>query len=80
MGKGVVLNEEGATVTRGIDLVTEQMLATEMGVSRRTLQGWRQKGIGPPFLRLAKGRLIRYRQSDIMAWLDQQKCNSTSEY
>lgn len=37
-------------------------------VSARTLQRWRFVGIGPKFLKL--GRMVRYRRSDLDAYID----------
>lgn len=58
---------------------TEQLLyevdaARLMNLSSRTLQAWRSKGLGPPYVRV--GRAIRYRWDDIAAWLDSRtvKC------
>lgn len=45
-------------------------LATELGVSKPTIISWRRNSCGPDFIRV--GRLIRYRQSDIDRWLQEQ--------
>ena len=42
--------------------------AEVLGVSPKTLPRWRWAGTGPAFLRV--GRAIRYRRSDLEAWLD----------
>jgi predicted DNA-binding transcriptional regulator AlpA len=55
---------EGA---EGSDLVDEGRLATRLGVSRATLQSWRYSGRGPRYLKI--GRLIRYRNTDVEAYL-----------
>jgi predicted DNA-binding transcriptional regulator AlpA len=48
------------------------------GRARSTLQKDRVAGTGIPFIRL--GRLVRYRQSDVTAFLDAlPSCRSTSE-
>ncbi|MFP3942185.1 MAG: helix-turn-helix transcriptional regulator [Thermoanaerobaculia bacterium] len=41
------------------------------GLSRRTLEGWRRKRIGPPYVRLGHGPTarVRYRPSDLEAWV-----------
>ena len=52
----------------GNDLVTEREAARILAVSKRTLQAWRMKGCGPPFVRV--GRAIRYRQSALDAWIN----------
>ncbi len=45
-------------------------------ISPRTLQRWRLEGVGPTFVKL--GRLVRYRQSDLEAFLDERARTSTS--
>jgi predicted DNA-binding transcriptional regulator AlpA len=35
-----------------------------------TLHGWRHRGEGPPAMRV--GRWLRYRESDVKAWIDQR--------
>jgi excisionase family DNA binding protein len=52
-------------------LLTQQQLADELQVSVRTLERWRQEGIGPTFIQV--GRSPRYRRSDVDAWLEQQR-------
>lgn len=37
------------------------------GVARRTVIGWRDRGILPPALKV--GRLVRWRRGDIEAWI-----------
>lgn len=51
----------------GTDLIDEVALAVRLGVSRSTLQSWRYAGRGPRFIKL--GRLIRYRNADVDAYL-----------
>jgi predicted DNA-binding transcriptional regulator AlpA len=51
------------------DLLDRRQAATRLGLpSARTLEAWRRRGYGPPFLRLSP-RLVRYRTSDIDQWL-----------
>jgi hypothetical protein len=45
-------------------------------VSTRTMQRWRLEGVGPTYVKL--GRLVRYRQSDLDAFLEKSMCTSTS--
>jgi excisionase family DNA binding protein len=56
---------------------TEHEAAELLRLSRRTLQRWRQKGLGLPFRRF--GGLVRYARSDIDAWAAKQSRLSTSE-
>jgi len=50
----------------GADLVDESRLAMRR-VSRSTLQAWRYRGRGPRYIKI--GRLIRYRNADVDAFL-----------
>jgi len=49
------------------ELLDEAMLAARLVISRSTLQSWRYTGRGPRWIKL--GRLIRYRLSDVDAFL-----------
>lgn len=52
-------------------LTTPAELAMKVKVSTRTLQDWRSKGIGPKWIKT--GKVVRYRSSDIAAWLKSQE-------
>lgn len=60
-------SEAAAHASASSDLIDEPALAARLGVSRSTLQSWRYAGRGPRFIKL--GRMIRYRTSDIDAFL-----------
>lgn len=60
----IVSSAEAPTPREFID---ESALAARLGVSRSTLQSWRYAGRGPRFIKL--GRLVRYRSSDVDAYL-----------
>ena len=45
----------------------EKRLCAELGISGVTATKWRAKAKGPPFIKV--GRLVRYRRSDVEAWL-----------
>jgi excisionase family DNA binding protein len=51
-------------------LWTEQETAEYLHVAVGTLRRWRAEGTGPPALRV--GRTIRYRRSDVDAWVERQ--------
>ncbi len=51
--------------------------AVRTGLSSSTLRKLRLTGCGPRFLKL--GRAVRYRASDLDAWLDARSVSSTSE-
>ena len=44
-------------------------------VSTRTLQMWRTKGTGPKWSRV--GRLVYYRESDLIEWLEERQRGHT---
>ena len=50
-------------------------VARHMGVSAKTLAQWRYLGVGPEFVKV--GRNVRYRWSDVQAWLASQRRSST---
>ena len=50
------------------DLIDEAALAARLHVSRSTLQSWRYTRRGPRYLKI--GRLIRYRNVDVTAFLN----------
>jgi predicted DNA-binding transcriptional regulator AlpA len=66
------INASGANADHLIQLVepllTDDDLERLTGRKRSTWQKARLKGGGPPFIRI--GRLIRYRPSEVQAWLD----------
>lgn len=50
------------------EMLTPEELAAETKVPVRTLYAWRYQGTGPRSIKV--GRHLRYRRSDIDAWLD----------
>lgn len=48
-------------------ILTEHDLAEEIGLSLKVIQKWRRLGGGPPYMKL--GGSVRYRRSDVEAWL-----------
>lgn len=58
-------------------LVDETEASRMLGTSVRTLQKWRYRGGGPPFVKL--GRLVRYDVEDLTEWVEARKLASTSE-
>lgn len=58
-------------------LLSPRELSRYLGIPEGTLSQWRAKGTGPKRIRL--GRHVRYRMSDVEAFLDQQAqggCNA----
>ena len=59
-------------------LLTQKEVKEITGLADSTLEQWRLKGKGPKFIKL--GRLVRYRLSDIEAYISGlQSFNSTTE-
>jgi len=52
-------------------LWTAPELATFLGVPVATIYKWRTTGDGPVGLRI--GRHLRYRESDVLAWLETRR-------
>jgi len=66
-------------LSRPLDpLVTEKEVSLLLNLTPQCLQAWRQNGEGPPFIRIS-ARCIRYRRSDVEAWIADGLCSSTSD-
>lgn len=48
-------------------LLSPDELVELLGIPKRTIYNWRLRGEGPPAVRV--GRHLRYRPSDVEAWL-----------
>ena len=56
-------------IKAGRDLLNEQEAAKELNIAPGTLSVWRSTGrYNLPFLKI--GRNVRYRRTDLLAWLD----------
>lgn len=53
------------------DMLTTRQLADTLSVSPRTLDNWRSTSRGPTYFRIEG--TVRYRMSDVNAWLDNSK-------
>lgn len=58
-----------------VKYVSQATAAEFLGVQPRTLEAWRQRGIGPRYLRYSK-TCVRYRLSDIQAWVATREVNT----
>ena len=59
-------------------LLGQSEAAALIGVSERTLESWRWRGGGPPFVKISR-RAVRYRRRDIQQWVSERIQRSTSE-
>ena len=48
-----------------------------IGVSDRTMEGWRQTGIGPPYIKA--GGTVLYDLAEVDRWLSSRQRHSTSD-
>lgn len=48
---------------------TTSQAAEVLNISPRTLEAWRQKGIGPPFIAYSS-RCVRYRETELLRWIE----------
>lgn len=53
------------------ELLNNQQVASILGVKPNTLEIWRHKGKGPPFVKLGRhpSSPIRYQRSRVMRWI-----------
>jgi hypothetical protein len=49
----------------------EEEAAAGIGKTPRTLQSWRQQGIGPPYVKI--GKTVYYERSALLGWLKAQQ-------
>jgi predicted DNA-binding transcriptional regulator AlpA len=61
------------------ELLSTKQTATLLGVSQQWLEIGRTRGYGVPFVRLSPRR-VRYRRSDVIAWLNERTHQGTAAY
>ena len=59
-------------------LISESQAAEFLGYTRRALQAWRFRGVGPRFVKIS-ARSIRYRLCDLISWSRERICSNTVE-
>lgn len=60
------------------ELINEMNAADFIGLKPRTMQGYRYRGRGPPFVRLS-ARCVKYRRIDLLRWAEAHMRTSTSD-
>jgi hypothetical protein len=58
-------------------LLTTKRAAQELDLQKCTLEAWRTRGGGPAFIKL--GRAVRYRLSDLKAFIESGVRQNTSQ-
>lgn len=64
-----MIKEQSQTVTGG-RLLSSAQVSEWIGVPATTLRYWRWAGQGPKWFKLGS-KTVRYRESDVKAWLDE---------
>ena len=75
MGRNAVSENNRILLTR--TMLREQEVADFLNLKVATLRRWRWSGDGPPFVKL--NGAVRYRQSDLEAYIEAQTRHSTSD-
>ena len=73
IGRHQSRTENGSIFSAG--LLNQEEAARFLHVQPRTLESWRQRRIGPRFVRYSL-RCVRYRSQDLQAWLDSQSIDT----
>jgi hypothetical protein len=58
-------------------LWNQSQVADYLGISPRTVEGWRRRGTGPAWQRV--GRSPRYFKRDVLAWVRSQRGDPPAE-
>ncbi len=58
-------------------LLLPREVAELLRVEVETLEAWRSRGGGPVFVKVGRGRDVRYRPADVLSYLEQRVCRST---
>lgn len=67
-----------AATPEASELLTTAQAAERLGLAEKTLEAWRWRGGGPPFVRLS-ARAVRYRPEDLQTWVAERVRTSTSD-
>jgi hypothetical protein len=57
--------------TQSLPYLTKKEAARRLRRSASTMNDWRQRGIGPPAIKVAGGKLL-YASDKLEAWIEQQ--------
>ena len=64
-------------ISQPTQLLNEIEVSKLLAVSRKTLQSWRWRRIGPKFLKLNSA--VRYRYADLMEYLERVTCPTSTD-
>lgn len=60
------------------EILLTREAAAHLRAAESTLEKWRIRGDGPPFIRIGS-RKVGYLRADLDRWLEGRRCRSTSE-
>jgi predicted DNA-binding transcriptional regulator AlpA len=69
--------QENPSPEEALAFLNEHQLADLLCQSVRTIQKWRVTGYGPPYYKI--GRSVRYRRSEMIAWVEERRKAHTSQ-
>jgi predicted DNA-binding transcriptional regulator AlpA len=58
-------------------MLTDEEVSKFLAVSINTVRSWRRKKVGPPWHKVQ--RSVRYRESEIIEWVEKQRQDGDSE-
>ena len=70
-------HEEKREMNENTGFMKTSQVAAYLGLSPRTLESYRTRGVGPPFYVI--GSVVRYLLSDVLKWASSRRRNSTSD-
>jgi excisionase family DNA binding protein len=74
---GALLIGAIALIPQSPEMLTREQAAKYLGLQVQTLNAWACRGCGPKFVKL--GRAVRYRKSDLEAYIESRVVQSTGE-
>ena len=67
------------SATTNNEFMTPAQVAEMLGVQEQTLTAWRARGRYPGLRYVKVGRAVRYRRTDVEAWLDGRTYGHTGD-
>ena len=58
-------------------LLDTTQLCELLGIGHKAVEKWRLHGKGPRFIKV--GKLVRYDEADVFAWIEERKRGNTSQ-
>lgn len=67
------VDEQDSATEEGHDLLEPEEVSRILVIPLATLYQWKTRGVGPPVFKV--GRHLRYRRSELVAWLEEQRAS-----